>query len=54
MGRETSAHKKLGVFERVSSNNVYVHISYTSFQMQMSHGKILYKRNYLRTQAYKN
>jgi len=50
-GGETSVglHKKLGALKNVSSNI----ISYTSFQIQMSLGKMLHKRNYLRTRASK-
>jgi len=32
----------------------FAHILYTSFQMQMSPGKILHKRNFMCTQALKN
>jgi len=47
MGREMSARKKLGAYKNFSSKSVFAHISYTSFQIQMSPRKMLYKRNYL-------
>src|SRR6218665_413858 len=38
-----------GVHITVPSKNGFVHISYTSFQIQMSSGKMLHKRSFMRT-----
>ena len=38
----------------VPSKNVFAHISYTSFQIQMSSGKMLHKRNFMHIQTLKN
>jgi len=35
-------------------NIIFAHISYTSFQIQTSSGKILHRRNFMRTQTLKN
>jgi len=52
---ETSAHEKTWsahkcFFQKSSSHII---ISYTSFQIQISSGKMLHKRNFLRTQTLK-
>src|SRR6218665_3543068 len=44
-GHETSAHAKIWSSHNVPSKNVFAHISYTSFQIQMSSGKVLHRRN---------
>ena len=52
MGR---AHtRKLGAHINVSSTDVFAHISVTSFHMQINSGKMLRKRNFMRTETIKN
>ena len=52
---ERWAHtRKLGACKNVPSKNVFAHISYTSFQIQTSPGKLLHKRNVMCTQTLKN
>src|SRR6218665_877494 len=46
--------RRLEAHINVPSENVFAHISYTSFQIQMSPGKMLHKRNFTHTQAFKN
>ena len=46
--------RKLGAHINIPSRNVFAHISYTSVQIQMSSGKMLHKRNFMRTQTLKN
>jgi len=41
--REQSAHKKTWNAHKWSFPRCFAHISYTSFQTQMSHGKMLHK-----------
>jgi len=61
IGRETShghqdvrAHtRKLGVHINIPSRNVFTPISYMSFQIQISSGKMLHKRNFMCTQTLK-
>ena len=51
--RETSAHKKFLAHINFPFKNVFAHISYTSFQIHMSPGKMLHKSNFMRTQTFK-
>src|SRR6218665_3302617 len=39
--------RKLGAHINVPSSNVFAHISYISFQIQMSLGKMSHKRNFI-------
>jgi len=48
--RKLGAHSKLMFLEK----NVLNIISYTSFQIQMSAGKMLHKGNFMPTQTLKN
>ena len=45
--------RKLGAHINILSKNVFAHISYMSFRIQMSSGKMLQKRNFMRTLALK-
>ena len=45
--------RKLGAHINVPSKNAFAHISYMSFQIQMSSGKVLHKRNFMCTQTLK-
>src|SRR6218665_423498 len=47
--RETSTTRKLGAHIKVPSKSVFAYISYMSFQIQISPGKILPKRNFIHT-----
>ena len=54
-GRETSTRtRKLGAHINVPSKNLFAHISYMVFQIHMILGKMLHKRNFMRTQTLKN
>ena len=46
--------RKLGVHINVPSEDAFAHISYKSFQIQLSPGKMLLKRNFMCTQNLKN
>ena|SRR6218665_345880 len=49
--------RKLGAHinvRNVTSKNVFAHISYTSFEIQMSSSKMLHKTNFVLTQTSKN
>src|SRR6218665_1025861 len=45
--------RKLGAHINVPTKNVFANISYTSFQVQMSSGKMLHKINFMCTQILK-
>jgi len=60
-GRETSAHKKTWSAHKCAHINVKGHpkmfsayISYMSFQIQLSSGKMLHKRNFMHMETLKN
>src|SRR6218665_1960014 len=46
--------RKLGAHINASSKNVFAHISYTSFYVQIYSGIMLHKRDFMRTQTLKN
>jgi len=46
--------RKLGAHTNVSSNNVFAYTKNTSFQIQVSAGKMLHITNFMRTQTLKN
>jgi len=46
--------RKLGEHINVPSKNGFAHILYTSVQIQISSGKMLHKRNFMRTQTLEN
>lgn len=48
---ETSTHKNTWSAHNVHSKNASAHTSYTAFQTQMSHGKMLHERNFMHTQT---
>jgi len=51
---ESNVPSKLGAHINVPSKNVFAHISYTSFQIQMSPSKMLLKGYFMHTQTLKN
>src|SRR6218665_3359208 len=51
---ETSAHKKTWSAHNCPFLKCLHIISYTSFHKQMSPGKMLHKRNFMRTETFKN
>src|SRR6218665_2916207 len=46
--------RKLGAHINVPSKNAFAHVSYTSFKIQMSSGKMLHKRSFMRRQTLTN